>query len=135
MSCAGELVFVDRAAEQVVPLDLMRAWRRDRSGGWRGAGVGRTQVECSMRSNGVVVPDVNAEDVGDMVVTDDQQPVQVLAANASDPALHVSVGIRRMDGSGDDFDALAFEKGVEGSRELVPQTEWCHARSTRGARS
>jgi hypothetical protein len=38
-SSCSEFVFVDEASEQVVPLDLMKVWRRER--GWGGGRVGR----------------------------------------------------------------------------------------------
>jgi hypothetical protein len=85
---------------------------------WWSARVGCSQVERAMRSLSVVVADVDAEDVLELAAAGDQDPVEAFAANAADPALHVGVGVRRLDGSSDDLDVVAFEEGVEGAREL-----------------
>jgi hypothetical protein len=71
-----------------------------------------------MWSCAVVVTDVDAEDVRELAAADDQHPVEALAAYGSDPALHVSVGVGRLNGSSDDLDVLAFEESVEGAWEL-----------------
>jgi hypothetical protein len=60
-----------------------------------------------MRPLEVVVPDIDAEDVLKLAVSDDQEPVEALAADAADPTLHVGVRVRRLDGSADDLDLLA----------------------------
>lgn len=105
-SCGDEFVFMDQAAKQVVSPDLINVWRRDRSDGWRGARVGRAQVKRSMRSHAVVATDVDAEDVPELTAADDQNPIEALAANASDPTLHEGVGVGRLHGSLDDLDVL-----------------------------
>jgi len=52
----------------------------------------------------VVVTDVDAEDVHELTATENQQPVEAFAADVADPALHVGVGVRRLDGRVDDLD-------------------------------
>ena len=59
-----------------------------------------------MRSAAVVVMDVDTEDVLKLPASDDQQPVEALAAHAADPALHVRARVRRLDGRADDLDVL-----------------------------
>ena len=62
--------------------------------------------------------DVDAEDVLELATADDQQPVEALAADAADPALHVSVRIRRPDRCADDLDLRARNERVERTWEL-----------------
>jgi hypothetical protein len=113
-----QFVLVDEPAEQVAAVHLKSLGRRVRSDGCAAARVGRSQVECAVRSSVVVVTDVYAEDVFELASAEDQQPVEALPADASDPALHVRVRVRGLDGCADDFDPLATEEGVEGAREL-----------------
>ena len=71
-----------------------------------------------MRSPTVVVTHVDAEDVLKLAAADDQQPIEALAADAANPALHVGVGVRCPYGRADDLDLLVPEDGIEGAREL-----------------
>jgi transposase len=58
-----------------------------------GAWVGRLQAQCPVRAVPVVVLDVDAQDLFQMISPDDQEPVQALGADRGDPALRV--GVRR----------------------------------------
>jgi hypothetical protein len=75
-----------------------------------GRGRGEAARGCS--------DDVEAQPVLELTSTDDQQPVEALAADAANPPLHVSVRVRRPHWGADDLDLLARQDGVEGAREL-----------------
>lgn len=59
--------------------------------------VRRLQVEGALRPLAVVVADVDAKDVLELAATEDEQPVEAPAADATDPTLNVSVRVRRLD--------------------------------------
>jgi hypothetical protein len=89
----GELVLVDQPAEQVaaaeaIEVDHLRQWlvRAER----------RPLAECSVRPMFVEVPDVGDEHVLEVTAAEDQQSVEALASNASDPTFGVRsrVGFR-----------------------------------------
>jgi hypothetical protein len=103
-SSCSESVFVDEASEQVVPLDLMKVWRRERGwGGGRaggcsralGAGCGGCSLGCRCRGR------TRAGAV------DDQHSIEALSKDGADPALHVSVRVRRLYWCADDLDVVA----------------------------
>ena len=121
MPLRGELVFVDQSAEQVAAADTIEA-----------ADIGRwllaTQPpctcrrqlrECAVRPMLVVVPRVRREDVVEVAATDDEQPVEALAAGGPDPALGVSSSLRCADRRFDDADAFGAEDLVELAGELA----------------
>src|SRR3954454_6421910 len=62
--------------------------------------------------------DVDAEDVPELAAAAYQQPVEAFAAYGADPALHVRVRVRRLDGRTDDLDSIARKESVECPREL-----------------
>ena len=66
----------------------------------------------------VVMVDVDAEVVLELAAAEDQQPVEGFAAYGADPALHVRVRVRRLDGRTDDLDSIARKESVECPREL-----------------
>ena len=66
----------------------------------------------------VVMVDVDAEDVLELAAAEDQQPVEAFAAYGADPALHVRVRVRRLDGRTDDLGSIARKESVECPREL-----------------
>jgi hypothetical protein len=53
------------------------------------------EPERPVRAVLVVVPDVDLQDLLEVAATDDQQPVQALGADRSDPPLGVRVGSSR----------------------------------------
>jgi hypothetical protein len=66
----------------------------------------------------VVVTTVDAEYVLEMAATEDQDPVETISAESSDPALGVGVRVRHLDRRADHPDALRSEDLVEGVAEL-----------------
>ena len=67
----------------------------------------------------VVVPRVRCEDVVEVAATDDEQPVEALAAGGPDPALGVSSSLRCADRRFDGADAFGAEDLVELAGELA----------------
>jgi len=63
--------------------------------------------------------DVDAEDVLELSPADDQDPVEAVAADGSDPTFGERVRLRRPERCADDLDALASEDVVEGAAELA----------------
>jgi hypothetical protein len=82
-----------------------------------GGRVGGLQIECSVWPRGVVVLDVDAEDVLELAAAEDEEPVETFAADGADSALHVRVCVRCADGGADGLDVFALEKRIECSRE------------------
>ncbi len=66
----------------------------------------------------VVMAAVDAEHVLEMAAADDEDSVETLGAESADPALGVSVRVRRLDGRADHLDAFSPEDLVEGVAEL-----------------
>jgi hypothetical protein len=66
----------------------------------------------------VVMARVDAEHVLELPSAEDEQPVEALASHAADPALGVSVRVRRLDGRADHRDPFAVEDVIEAAAEL-----------------
>ena len=64
--------------------------------------------------------DVDAEDVFELAASDDQHPIEALAPDSADPALQVSVRVRRSDRFANDHNLLARQEGVESSPSHAP---------------
>jgi hypothetical protein len=108
------VVFVDEAAEEVVPLD--------RCGRDRGGGAARfwwSELERAVGPLTVVVSHVDAEGVFEVVAPDDEEPVEAVVSDRADEAFRVGVRLGRADWGVDDGDALASEHFVEGMAELA----------------
>jgi hypothetical protein len=91
LGCAG--VFADQTAESVSPLDgVAVCWCHELEGRWLGSGW--SEFEAAVRSVGVVVVGIDAEDVLEVSAAPDQDPVQALASDGPDAAFRVSVGPR-----------------------------------------
>jgi hypothetical protein len=79
----------------------------------------RLLAECPVRPVLVEMPDVSGEHVVEVAAAEDQQPVEALAADASDPALGVRSRLgcpyRRLD----DTDAFGAEDLIEVTAELA----------------
>jgi hypothetical protein len=116
-SCRG-LVFVEESAEEVAPPDLQRMNSRCGRRIGSAAAVRRSQVERSVWTLLVEVADVDAEDVLELAAAEDQEPVEALPPDASDPAFRVRARVRCLDRRPDDLDALAAEDAVDGAAEL-----------------
>jgi hypothetical protein len=104
---------VDESAEKIATLEVIgRIQRR-----WVAA-VGRQEVERAMWPVLVVVAAVDAEHVLEVAAAEDEDAVEALRAEGADPALGVSVRVRRLDRRADHPDALRAEDLVEGMAEL-----------------
>jgi hypothetical protein len=76
-----------------------------------------------VRSPAVVVTDVATEDVLELAAAEDQQPIEALASDAADPALHVGVRVRRSFASaGSDVRTLAHKWCPKSARPIVKAT-------------
>src|SRR4051812_24410207 len=114
-----KLVLVDEAAEELAPVQVRQRYGRvasSRNGGRRIWGL---EVECAMRPPPVVVAHIGAEHVLKLAATEDQEPVEALAANSADPALDVRVRVRGANRRTDDPDTCALEQPIEGRGELA----------------
>ena len=60
-----------------------------------------------MRPVAVVMIDVNAEHLLELSPADDQDPVEVVAADGADPALGERICLGRLERCADDLDAVA----------------------------
>src|SRR5512133_1725112 len=87
----------------------------DRQSGGR---VWRFKSQRSVRTGLVVVPDVNPEDLFEVAAPDNEQPVQALGADRSDPALRVRVRPWCPPWRDQDLGALVADHVVEGAGEL-----------------
>jgi hypothetical protein len=74
---------VDEAAEAVDPFDLPK---RSRLWPAIGAPVLGLKVEASVWPSGVVVLDVDSQDVFEVAAVADQQPVEAFGPDGADPA-------------------------------------------------
>jgi hypothetical protein len=113
-SSRGVAVFVDETAEAVDPFDLPDAARRR----WAVCRQWGLQVEASVWPRGVVVLDVDGEDVFEVAAVADQEPVQAFGPHGADPAFGVGVRLGRSRRRPDDSDAVRGEDVVEGGGEL-----------------
>src|SRR5450759_4963702 len=121
VACAsrGRLVLVDEPAEAFAA-GYVQFGRPDADGDGDGrACLRRLERERAVRPVPVVVTDVDAEDVVEVASVQDQNPVEAVATERSDPALGVGVSVRGPDGGGDDPDALAAKDGIEVEGELT----------------
>ena len=83
-----------------------------------GGRVWRFKSQRSVRTVLVVVPDVNPKDLFEVAAPNNEQPVQALGADRSDPALRVGVGPRCPHWRDQDLGALVANHVVEGAGEL-----------------
>ena len=72
-----------------------------------------------MRPVSVVMLDIYPQDPFKLSATCDQEPIETVTADGSDPALGERVGVWRTKRRADDLDALALEDVVEGAGELA----------------
>src|SRR4051812_29132180 len=86
------------------------------------ARLGRAQVEGRVRPLSVVVMDIDAKDVFELATPDDQQPVEALAADGADPALHVRVRIRRLHRRPDDRESQPPSMRRSAASSELPET-------------
>jgi hypothetical protein len=76
-------------------------------------------AEGAMRPGGVVVHHVLGQHPSQVVLIDDQQPVEQLPAQGADHPFADRVRSRRLRRAGQNPDALRREHGVEGVSELA----------------
>lgn len=62
---------------------------------------------------------VHQQDVGELPLAEDQDPVEAFVPDGADPALEVGVRRRRLERSSDHAGPLGREDRVEGARELL----------------
>lgn len=76
------------------------------------------KVEAPVRPRAVVVLGVRAKDALQVTSSEDEDVVQALASNGSDPSLRDGVGLGRANGCLHHGEAFSPEDLVEGPREL-----------------
>jgi len=77
---------VDQPAEQVTAAQAIEV---DHVGEWLPVAERRLLAECPVRAMLVEMPDVRGEHVVEVAAAEDQQSIEALAADASDPAFGV----------------------------------------------
>jgi hypothetical protein len=81
----GDLVLVRESAEDLFPADPVLSQVDPR---WPGVSLSRCELaEGTVRPSGVVVPQVFGQHLPQMMLIDDQQPVQELPAQGADDPL------------------------------------------------
>ncbi len=107
---------MEEAAEQVSSMHAALAILavEGQPGGW----TWRLQSERPVRTVPVVVLDVDPEYLLEVAAADDQQPVQALSADHTNPALRVGIGVRRLHWRDEHLGAFGAEHVVEAAAEL-----------------
>jgi hypothetical protein len=109
-------VLVYESAEQVTPVYLGRMILAGK--GWFDGWIRRLQPERPVWAMGVVVLDIDVEDLLEVAAPDDQQPVQALGAHRPDSAFRMGVRVRRLHRRQHHLGALGAEYVVEAAGEL-----------------
>jgi hypothetical protein len=76
------------------------------------------ECECPVRRMLVVMAGIDAKHVLELPPAEDERPDVAVAAHAADPALGVSVRVRRLDGRADHGDPVALEDVIAAATEL-----------------
>jgi hypothetical protein len=84
------------------------------TGGW----ARRCQPKRPVRTMPVVVLEIDPEDLLQVTTANDQQPVQALGADGTDPPLRIGVRVRRLDRRHEHLGTLGAEHVVEATTEL-----------------
>src|SRR5439155_919776 len=113
-SCGGSVILVDEAAESVAAADLACEWSV-----LPFVGLGRPELESTMRSVPVVVIDVDVQDALEVPAVEDEQPVQTLGAHHPHEALRDRVRLWCSHRCLDDPNALAAEDLIERTAVLA----------------
>src|ERR1019366_5341336 len=107
----GDLVLVRESAEDLFPADPVLGEVGLR---WPGVGLSRWKLaEGAVRPGGVVMPQVFGQYLAQMVLIDDQQPVEKLTAQGTDDPFADGVRSGRLRRAGENPDAFRLEHGVE----------------------
>jgi hypothetical protein len=114
-SCCSRIVFVQQPAESISPthrringvpspleISLLRC----------------PKLQRTVRAMAVVMANVDPEDELEVATGEDEQPVEALGPDSSDPALADRVGTRRPDGSANYLQALGRKHLIERTAEL-----------------
>ena len=113
----GDLVLVRESAEDLFPADPVLGEVDLR---WPGVSLSRCELaEGTVRPGCVVVAQVFGQHPAQVVLIDDQQPVEQLAAQGTDHPFADRVRSRRLRWAGENPDAFRREHGVEGAGELA----------------
>ena len=86
--------------------------------GQTGRWARRFQPKRSVWTMSVVVLDIDPEDLLQVTTADDQQPVEALGPDGTDPPLRIGVGVRRLDRRDEHLGALGLEHLVEPTTAL-----------------
>ena len=114
----SDVVLVGESTEDLLPADPVLG-EVDRSGP-PGIGLGRGELaEGTVRPGGVVVPQVFGQHAAQVVLIDDQQPVQELPAQGADDPFADRVRSGYLRRAGQNPDALRGEHGIERAGELA----------------
>ncbi len=113
----GDLVFVRESVEDLFPADPVLGEVDLR---WPGGSLSRRElVQGTVRPRGVVVLKVFGQHQAQMVLVNDQQPVEEFPAQGTDDPFADRVRSRRLRWAGKNPDAFRCEHGVEGAGELA----------------
>ena len=116
-SSGGDLVFVREPAKDLFPADPMLGEVDLR---WPGVSLSGCELpEGSVRPGGVVVAQVVGQHPAQMVLIDDQQPVEEFAAQGAGDPFADRVRPRGLRWAGENPDAIRREHGVERAGELA----------------
>jgi hypothetical protein len=121
----GDVVLVGKSAEDLLAADP-ELGEVDRFR-WLGVSLGQCELaEGTVRPGSVIVPQVFGQRPSQVVLIDDQDPVQALPAQGADDPLANRVRSGCLRRAGQDPDAFGGEYGVERAGELaraVPDQE------------
>jgi hypothetical protein len=114
-SCSSS-VLVKQATEEIASAHsgLLSLADQGQPGGW----TRRFQPKRSMCTMSVVVLDIDLEGLLQVTTADDQQPVEALGADGTNPTLRIGVRVRRLDRRDEHLGALGAEHVVEPATEL-----------------
>ena len=113
----GDLVLVCESAEDLFSADPVLSQVDLR---WPGVSLSRCELaEGAVRPTGVVMPQVFGQHPAQMMLIDDQQPVQELPAQGTYDSLADGVRFGSLRWAGENPDPFRREYGVEGAGELA----------------
>ena len=113
----GDLVLVRKPAEDLLSADPVLSEVDLR---WSGAGLSGCELaEGTVRPGGVVMPQVLGQHPAQVVLIDDQQPIEEFPAQGADDPFADRVRSGRLRRAGENPDACRREDGVEGAGELA----------------
>ena len=114
-SCSSS-VLVEQATKEVASAHPGSPSLADQgqTGGW----LRWFEPKRSVWAMSVVVLDIDPEDLFQVTSADDQQPVEALGADGTDPTLRMGVRVRRPDRRHQHLGALGAEHVVEPATEL-----------------